>query len=60
VKRVWDEIERAEAKLNGKGRILVRPSGTEEVIRVMVEAREDREARAVAQAISGIIKEELG
>ena len=60
VKRVWDEIERAEAKLNGKGRILVRPSGTEEVIRVMVEAREDREARTVAQAISGIIKEELG
>ena len=60
VKRVWDEIERAEAKLNGKGRILVRPSGTEEVVRVMVEAREDREARAVAQAISGIIKEELG
>jgi len=60
VKRVWDEIERAEAKLNGKGRILVRPSGTEEVVRVMVEAREDREARTVAQAISGIIKEELG
>ena len=60
VKRVWDEIERAESKLNGKGRILVRPSGTEEVVRVMVEAREDREARTVAQAISGIIKEELG
>jgi phosphoglucosamine mutase len=46
----------AEASLNGKGRVLLRPSGTEPVLRVMVEAREaglaDRHAQALADVIA--------
>ena len=34
----WDEVRSAEAELDGRGRVLVRPSGTEPVVRVMVEA----------------------
>ena len=43
-------VKDAEAKLAGTGRILIRPSGTEPLLRIMVEA-EDRElARATATA----------
>ena len=34
----WAEVRSAEAELDGRGRVLVRPSGTEPVVRVMVEA----------------------
>ena len=34
----WAEVHSAEAELDGRGRVLVRPSGTEPVVRVMVEA----------------------
>ena len=39
---VWDAVEAEEAPLEGRGRILLRPSGTEPLIRVMVEAPERR------------------
>ena len=58
--RASDAIQRAEraaiAALDGAGRVLLRPSGTEPVLRVMVEAREadvaDRCARAIAAAVA--------
>jgi phosphoglucosamine mutase len=34
----WAEVRAVEAELDGEGRVLVRPSGTEPVVRVMVEA----------------------
>ena len=45
-----------EASLNGEGRILVRASGTEALIRVMVEAKEDAIALACANDLVKIIK----
>ena len=44
----WDEVEREEASLEGRGRVLVRPSGTEPLVRVMVEAPTQDEADQVA------------
>lgn len=56
---VQDIIERAEQALHGKGRILLRPSGTEPVIRVMVEGHEkfqvDYWAEQIAESVRNII-----
>ena len=51
------------AALDGSGRVLLRPSGTEPVLRVMVEAREadaaDRCARGIADAVATAVALEL-
>ena len=49
-------ISQQEKALAGNGRILVRPSGTEALIRVMVEAQTGDEARAVAEFLANVIK----
>jgi phosphoglucosamine mutase len=46
------ETRRAEAELAGQGRILIRPSGTEPLLRVMVEARDEWKARSTAQRLA--------
>jgi phosphoglucosamine mutase len=56
----WDEVEREEADLEGRGRILVRPSGTEPLVRVMVEAPTQDEADMVAGRLSASVEQELG
>lgn len=56
----WKAVEKAEGKLGGKGRVLVRPSGTEPLVRVMVEAESQDYAEAIAQEIADIIEKELG
>ncbi|MDY3281943.1 phosphoglucosamine mutase [Dysosmobacter sp.] len=50
------EVEREEAALNGSGRILVRASGTESLIRVMVEAKTEESARETAERLVNFIK----
>jgi len=52
--------EAAGAELDGTGRVLVRPSGTEPVIRVMVEAETEERARAIADDVAAAIREEPG
>lgn len=49
-------VARAERELDGSGRILVRPSGTEPVIRVMVEATTREEASQIAERIASIVR----
>ena len=49
-----------EEKMNGKGRILVRPSGTEPLLRVMAEAPTDEEVNEVVDTIVDVVKEEIG
>jgi phosphoglucosamine mutase len=53
-------ISKAEAELVGKGRIVVRPSGTEPLIRVMVEAEDSEFAASSAKKIAALIEERLG
>jgi phosphoglucosamine mutase len=50
----------AEARLAGRGRILVRPSGTEPLVRVMVEAEALDEAEAVARDVAAVIADRYG
>ena len=49
-------VQREEAALNGEGRILVRPSGTEALMRVMVEAKTEDLAREVARRLAELIE----
>lgn len=48
-------VRRAEARLNGRGRVLLRPSGTEPVVRVMVEGEDAAMVAALAQEIADIV-----
>jgi phosphoglucosamine mutase len=52
-------IAAGERSLAGRGRILVRPSGTEPLVRVMVEAPTEPEANTVAGAIVDVVEDEL-
>lgn len=54
--RLWEQVRRQEEALQGEGRILVRPSGTEALIRVMVEAKTVETAHNVAQTLADFIK----
>jgi phosphoglucosamine mutase len=53
---VKEAIEAAKAELAGKGRVLVRKSGTEPLLRVMIEGEDEARITALAQAICDIAK----
>ncbi|MDY5506093.1 MAG: phosphoglucosamine mutase, partial [Schaalia hyovaginalis] len=52
-------VVRAEEELGETGRVLLRPSGTEPLVRVMVEAATQEQADSVAQALADVVKENL-
>ena len=53
--RIASAIDALESKYNGEGRVLIRPSGTEPLVRVMIEGRDqaeiDRDAKDLAELI---------
>ena len=53
-------VEKSEAELAGEGRVLLRASGTEALVRVMVEASTDTLASSVAKELAEVVKRELG
>ncbi len=53
---VEDAVADAEASLGGRGRVLVRPSGTEPLIRVMVEAETEDEAATYAESVAKAVR----
>ncbi|PNE35864.1 MULTISPECIES: phosphoglucosamine mutase [Streptomyces] len=53
-------VAEAERELGATGRVLLRPSGTEPLVRVMVEAADIEQARAVAQRLADAVKSALG
>ena len=55
-----EEIARLNAQLDGTARILVRPSGTEPLIRVLAEAPAEEEAARLCGTISALVRRELG
>src|SRR4051794_23433634 len=58
-KGVWDAVESESAALEGRGRVLVRPSGTEPLVRVMVEAPDEAECDQVAGRLVETVEREL-
>lgn len=50
----------AEDRLAGDGRVLIRPSGTEPLVRVMVEAGDELTVRSIAEELAAVVEEELG
>jgi len=53
--QVQSAVQAAEAQLNGRGRVLLRPSGTEPVLRVMVEGESEQLVRELAESIAASI-----
>lgn len=56
---IWDAVAAAEKELDGRGRILVRPSGTEPLVRVMAEAETHELTQRVVDDIVEVVKREL-
>ena len=56
-KQVKDAIAEGEAKLNGTGRIVVRASGTEPLIRIMAEGDDENLVNQVVKEIAGVVKQ---
>lgn len=54
------EIERIEELFHGKGRVVIRPSGTEPLIRVMIEGEDQKEITKIAEELAQIIENRIG
>ena len=52
---LWTAVRGEEEQLAGSGRVLVRPSGTEALMRVMVEAKTEEAAQAAADRLAALI-----
>ncbi len=59
-KRLWSAVEEENERLEGRGRVLVRASGTEPLLRVMVEAPDEGECEAVTGRLVDLAKRLLG
>jgi phosphoglucosamine mutase len=53
-------VAKAEAELGHEGRVLLRASGTEPLVRIMVEARAEAQANAVAAQLASVVESALG
>jgi phosphoglucosamine mutase len=57
---LWDAVERESSALEGRGRVLVRPSGTEPLVRLMVEAPTPQECERILGRLTEVAARELG
>ncbi|MDQ4097978.1 MAG: phosphoglucosamine mutase [Actinomycetota bacterium] len=57
---LWAEVRAVEERLGDRGRVLIRPSGTEAVIRVMVEAESSEDAEAASDVLADAVVRALG
>jgi phosphoglucosamine mutase len=60
VPAIVDAMRRLEDRLAGQGRLLVRYSGTEPLLRIMIEGRDQDEIQSWASEFAGTVKEHLG
>ena len=58
--RIWQEVERLSEKLGNDGRIVLRASGTEPLVRVMVEAEDKAECERICGHLAGVVETEIG
>ena len=59
-REIEQEVERTNAELGDEGRVLVRPSGTEPVVRVLAEAKKAGQASSLCATIAALVRRELG
>ncbi len=60
IKGFKDALCEIESKLAGKGRVLVRYSGTEPILRIMIEGEDESSIEEMAEGLAGIVKSEIG
>lgn len=58
--RIKEAVLSAESRLAGRGRVLLRPSGTEPLVRVMVEGEDKAQVHAVAQELAAVVAQMVG
>jgi phosphoglucosamine mutase len=58
--RIWQEVETLSEKLGKDGRIVLRASGTEPLVRVMVEAEDEDECERICGHLAGLVETEIG
>jgi phosphoglucosamine mutase len=58
--RIWEEVRAIEADLGGDGRVVLRASGTEPIVRVMVEAADAGECERLCDKLVGLVQAEIG
>jgi phosphoglucosamine mutase len=56
---IEDAVTAASLQLGDTGRVLLRKSGTEPMVRVMVEAAQQSTAEEIAQSLAGVVREQL-
>ena len=56
---VLEEIEKLEKEFSGNGRVLIRPSGTEPLIRVMIEGEDQNYIKEKAETLAKLIEKKL-
>ncbi|EOD01887.1 phosphoglucosamine mutase [Caldisalinibacter kiritimatiensis] len=56
---IKSEIKKVEEKFHGEGRVVIRPSGTEPLVRVMIEGKDKEEITKIAKEIAELIEERL-
>lgn len=57
---IADAVKKAEEELKDTGRVLLRPSGTEALIRVMIEGRDFEQISRLTRQLAEIVEERLG
>ncbi len=57
---IKEEIKKIEELFHGEGRVLIRPSGTEPLVRVMIESKDGKNIEEIAQNLADFIEERLG
>jgi phosphoglucosamine mutase len=58
--RIWQEVEAVSEKLGDGGRVVLRASGTEPLVRVMVEAEDEAECQRICQRLVDLVQTEIG
>jgi len=58
--RISEAVRAAEVELNGRGRVILRPSGTEPLIRVTLEGADSTQVEELARRLADTVREELG
>ncbi|MGL5439438.1 MAG: phosphoglucosamine mutase [Filifactoraceae bacterium] len=58
--KISEMIDSIEEEMHGQGRVLIRPSGTEPLVRVMLEGKEQEKIKVLAEKLAKLIEEELG